>query len=250
MIPKVIHYCWFGGNELPDLERSCIESWSKIMPGYEIVRWDESNFDVNQCSFSRSAYAAGNWSFVSDYARFKILYENGGIFLDTDVELLRPFDDLLACSAFTGFTKDSSFVNPGLVIASEAKGIVAGDVIKKYESISLLPQQGRVHPQSSPRVLTSVLVDQYGLIRNGSYQELNGIIVCPAEWFDPINPHTGEMNVTPQTYSIHHYSGSWLLPSKKYRIEMRKKLVPLVGPKLSWFISCVLSVFRYGKDAF
>lgn len=250
MIPRIIHYCWFGGNELPELERSCIASWSRVMPGCEIIRWDESNFDVERCAFSREAYAADNWAFVSDYARFKILHENGGIFLDTDVELLKPLDELLELDAFTGFTKDSSFVNPGLVVASEAGGHVMADIVRKYESMSLLPQKGRIHPQSSPRMLTALLEESYGLKRDGCLQELDGLTVFPAEFFDPIDPHTGAMSIAETTYSIHHYSGTWLLPAKKYRLKMRKRLALKVGPKLSWFISGVASVVKYGKDAF
>ena len=220
------------------------------MPDCEIVRWDESNFDVEQCAFSREAYAAGNWAFVSDYARFKILHDNGGIFLDTDVELLKPLDDLLGLDAFTGFTKDSSFVAPGLVVASEAGGHVMADAVRRYESMSLLPQQGRIHPQSSPRVLTGLLEESYNLVRDGRLQKLNGMTVFPAELFDPIDPHTGEKNITTQTYSVHHYSGTWLLPAKKYRLELRKRLAPKVGPRFSWFLSGVASVLRFGRDAF
>ena len=250
MIPRKIHYCWFGGNELPKLERDCIASWSRVMPDCEIVRWDESNFDFDQCAFSREAHAAGNWAFVSDYARFKILCENGGIFLDTDVELLKPLDELLVLDAFTGFTKDSSFVAPGLVVASEAGGHVVGDAVSRYEAMELLSQRGRIHPQSSPRVLTALLEESYGLVRSGKLQKLDGMTVFPAEWFDPIDPHTGERKVTAQTHSIHHYSGTWLLPAKKYRLELRKKLAPKVGPRLSWVLSGVASVIRFGKDAF
>lgn len=250
MIPRTIHYCWFGGSELPELERKCMASWSEKMSNCEVVRWDESNFDFGSCAFAREAYEAGKWAFVSDYARFRILRDHGGVFLDTDVELLRPLDHLLDREAFTGFTKDSSFVNPGLVVASEAGGHVMADVVRRYESMELLPQQGRVHPQSSPRTLTALLEESYGLRRDGSLQELDGLTVFPAEFFDPIDPHTGVMNITEATYSIHHYSGTWLLPAKKYRLELRKRLAPKVGPKLSWFISGVASVAKYGKDAF
>ena len=250
MIPRTIHYCWFGGSELPVLEQRCVASWSEKMPGCEVIRWDESNFDFSSCKFACEAYAAGKWAFVSDYARFRILRDHGGVFLDTDVELLRPLDDLLGREAFTGFTKDSSFVNPGLVVASEVGGQVMADAVRRYESMRLAPQQGRVHPQSSPRTLTALLEESYGLRRDGSLQELDGFTVFPAEYFDPIDPHTGAMSVTDRTYSIHHYSGTWLLPAKKYRLEMRKKLAPKVGPKLSWLISCAASVAKYGKEAF
>lgn len=250
MIPKTIHYCWFGGNELPELESRCIASWSKVMPHWEIRRWDETNFDVRRCAFSQGAYEAGLWAFVSDYARFEILREYGGVFLDTDVELLRPLDGLLDREAFTGFSKNEFFVNPGLIVSSEAGGRVVTDVVRKYESMEFEPLHGRIHPQSSPRVLTSLLVDSYGLTRDGVRHELDGMTVFPAEWFDPIDPHTGKMVVSPETYSVHYYSGTWLGPAKKYRMELRKKLAPKVGPQLSWLFSCVASVAKFGKEAF
>lgn len=250
MIPRIIHYCWFGGSELPELERRCIASWSEKMPGCEIVRWDESNFDFSSCAFAREAYVEGKWAFVSDYARFRILRDRGGVFLDTDVELLRPLDDLLGIQAFTGFTKDSSAVAPGLVVASEAGNRVITDVVRKYESMSFLHQQGRVHPQSSPRTLTALLEEVYDLKRNGEFQELDGITVFPAYYFDPLNPRTGELKITINTYTIHHYSGSWLSPAKKYRMETRKRLAPIVGPAMSRFCSNVASVIKYGREAF
>ena len=141
-------------------------------------------------------------------------------------------------------------MNPGLVVASEAGGRVVADVVRRYESMNFFSQRGRVHPQSSPRVLTALLEESYGLKRDGSLQELDGLTVFPAEYFDPIDPHTGAMRVTDRAYSIHHYSGTWLLPAKKYRLEMRKRLAPKVGPKLSWLISCAASVAKYGREAF
>ena len=119
MIPKIIHYCWFGGNPLPELAQKCIESWRTYCPDYEIKRWDETNFDVNCCDYVRKAYEVKMWAFVSDYARFKILYENGGVYFDTDVELIKPIDDLLAKGSFMGLEEsDKVFVAPGLGLAA------------------------------------------------------------------------------------------------------------------------------------
>lgn len=251
MIPKTLHYCWFGNNELPALESSCIETWQKVMPGYEICRWDESNFDVNRCDFSSEAYEQGMYAFVSDYARYVILREQGGIFLDTDVKVLKAFDPLLENRAFCGYMQNNEFVSPGLILASEQMFPLFGDMIKEYESMHFNQSGSRVNPLTSPRVLTGLLEKKYELRRDGSYQELDcGFTVYPAEYFDPLDSHTGTMNVTQNTYSIHLYSGTWLSPAKKYRIEKRKQLALRVGPQLSWLISSGLSVLKYGKDAF
>ena len=102
MIPKIIHYCWFGGNPLPELAIKCIESWKKYLPDYEIKEWNESNFDINCCAYVREAYEAKKWAFVSDYARFWILYQHGGLYFDTDVELIKSIDDLIVKGAFMG----------------------------------------------------------------------------------------------------------------------------------------------------
>ena len=254
MIPKVIHYCWFGGKPLPALESTCVETWHKVMPDYEIVRWDETNYDIDACAFSRVAYEAKRYAFVSDYARYKILLANGGIFLDTDVKALKKFDDLLNQGGFVGFMQNNQFVNPGLVMAYDnaaGEGRLFHGVIDDYESRTFELSKGRNSMPTSPRVLTSILESQYGLQRNGTMQHLpEGFTVYPASYFDPLDSHTGMMHVTDDTYSVHLYSGTWLSPAKKYRIETRKKLAPKVGPQLPWFISSAVSVLKYGKDAF
>lgn len=251
MIPKVLHYCWFGGDELPALESSCVETWERVMPGYEIRRWDESNFDVNRCDFAREAYEQGMYAFVSDYARYVILYEQGGIFLDTDIKVLKSYDSLLFNKGFCGYMQNNQYVNPGLILGSEQTFSLFKDVIDCYESTHFSQSGSRVNPLTSPRVLTTLLEERYGLRRDGTYQEFDdGFVVYPAEYFDPLDSHSGAMNVTASTYSIHLYSGTWLSPAKKYRIKMRKHLASKVGPRLSWLISSGMSVIKYGIKAF
>lgn len=124
MIPKKIHYCWFGENPLSELVNRCIDSWKKFCPEYEIIQWNESNFDVNSCDYVKEAYEAKKWAFVSDYAGFKILYEHGELYFDTDVELIKPFDDLTYEGSFMGIEETSIAVNPGLGIGAEPKMMV------------------------------------------------------------------------------------------------------------------------------
>ena len=140
MIPKVIHYCWFGGNPLPKLARDCIESWKKYCPGYEIREWNESNFDLECCQYVKEAASVGKWAFVSDYARFKILYVHGGVYFDTDVELIKTIDDILAKGAFMGIEKPFNIschqkylVASGLGFATEKSMPVIGEILKLYE---------------------------------------------------------------------------------------------------------------------
>jgi len=146
MIPKSLHYCWFGGDELPALESSCVETWKRVMPGYEVRRWDESNFNVNRCDFAREAYEQGMYAFVSDYARYVILYEQGGIFLDTDVKALRSYDPLLSNRAFCGYMQNDEYVNPGLILGSEQGLPLFKDVIDWYKSTPFSQSGHRVNP--------------------------------------------------------------------------------------------------------
>ena len=140
MIPKVIHYCWFGGKPLPKLAQKCIASWKKFCPDYEIIRWDEANFDVNGCDYSREAYEAKNWAFVSDYARLKILVDNGGIYMDTDVEVVKPLDEFLSNEAFSGF--ESPAVIPTGIMACEKGFAPFAEMLKEYDTQHFLLMGG------------------------------------------------------------------------------------------------------------
>ena len=134
MIPKIIHYCWFGGNPLPEDAKKYIESWRKYCPGYEIKEWNESNFDINCCDYVREAYEAKKWAFVSDYARFYILYQYGGLYFDTDVEMIRPLFSILQKGSFMGMEVNSpACVAPGLslhLICLKYKLLVIGKCLK------------------------------------------------------------------------------------------------------------------------
>ena len=172
-IPKVLHYCWFGGASKPKNIQNCIRSWKKYCPDYEIIEWNEQNFDVSQSLYTRQAYDARRWAFVADYARLKILYEQGGIYMDTDVELLRPLDDLLAYPAFFGFQHNNE--------------VATG--------------------QSTPEME-----------------------VFPVEYFCPVAYAGFTCDITPNTYSIHHYHASWKEKSRAIRFD-EEVMEPLLGAK-------------------
>ncbi|WMJ85816.1 glycosyltransferase family 32 protein [Anaerocolumna sp. MB42-C2] len=223
MIPKVINYCWFGGADLPELANTCIESWKKNCPDYEIKRWDESNFDYNECEYIMEAYKAKKWAFVSDYARFKILYENGGVYFDTDVELIRPIDDFLENGPFMGCEPgDVLQAAPGLGLAVEPKNELFKEIVEYYKNQKFLRSYGTENPETVVSRVTAIL-KKYGFVGNGSIEYIRGICIYPPEYFCPKNYYTGEVNLTDKTVSIHHYSATWHEPEedKSYVLEQR-----------------------------
>ena len=213
MIPKVIHYCWFGGKPLPPLAEKCLASWRKYLPDYEIRRWDETNFDVEAHPYTRDAYAAGLYAFVSDYARFKILFENGGVYFDTDVEVIRPLDDVLAAGPFMGFESDGHgspiAVAPGLGLASEAGMNLYAEILKRYDDMPFYDVEGNRNPYSMIPMVTEMLVSK-GLKGGVGIENVAGVNVYPQEWFNPFEDSTGRLKKTMNTRTIHWYSKSWM----------------------------------------
>lgn len=227
MIPKVIHYCWFGGKPLPKLAKKCIKSWKKYCPDYEIIRWDESNYDVSAAPlYVRQAYEAKKWAFVTDYVRLQIVYEHGGIYLDTDVELIKSLDTFLAQRAFFGFENsgfdDSVYVATGLGFGAEKGTEILFEMMEDYNASPLILEDGTIDNTSCPVRNTKVLV-RYGFLQNGQHQERDGIAIYPHEVFCPICFHNGKRNITPETFSIHWYTASWFPKEEKKKINLRWK---------------------------
>lgn len=211
IIPKKIHYCWFGGNPLPEIAQKCIESWEKYCPDYEIIEWNETNFDINRCNYIREAYEAKKWAFVSDYARYIILYENGGVYLDTDVELLKSLDDLLEKGSYMGcenYSLSDMKVNPGVGCAVIQGHIFYSEIIEDYEKSRFINADGS---QNLYTVVdrTTDLLKRHGLKNSLEIQMVCNMIIYPAEYFSPIDQRDGSLNITENTYSIHHYMASW-----------------------------------------
>lgn len=208
-IPKVIHYCWFGSAELPKSVEKCIASWKKHCPDYTVIRWDEHNFDVHSCPYSSHMYEHKKWAFLSDYARLKILYEQGGLYLDTDVELLRSPASLLEKGAFMGF-ENADRVATGLGFAAPAGHPFIRENMAYYEHLtdfSAVP--------ACPHITTSLL-EKHGLIPDRTLlQTVAGLTVYPEEYLCPKNERTGLTLRTENTYSIHHFDASWFEPSWK-----------------------------------
>lgn len=247
MIPKVIHYCWFGKNEMPEKNKKCIESWKKIMPDYEIIEWNEDNYDITKCPYIKEAYDAKKWAFVSDYARLDICYNYGGIYLDTDVEVIKRFDDLLFLEGFCGFeigkNNVSNEVNTGLVLGMK-KGLEIGKILlNDYRNRHFKIDVDKLDLIPCPVIQTETL-KKYGLKLNNSKQCIKGLSIFPAEYFCPMNQYTGKTIVTNKTYSIHHYSASWFLPADQYRRELRMKY-SRYGNFLSNLLSTVIAYKKY-----
>lgn len=234
MIPKIIHYCWFGRGPLPELAQKCIASWKKYLPDYEIKEWNEDNFDVNIIPYTAEAYQAKKYAFVSDYARFWILYKYGGIYFDTDVEVIRPIDDIVERGNFMGFETDpksqlkenasEASVNPGL-----GMGVAPGlGLIKKmldfYEGKHFKFIPDGIGQLTIVHIATEVL-NQAGLKQQPGIQLVNDVWIYPTEYFCPINLKTGRIHIEANTRTIHHYAGTWQDKHFSFK-EFIKKVLP------------------------
>lgn len=223
MIPKRIHYCWFGRGEKPKLAQKCIASWKKYMPDYEIIEWNEDNFDVSYNAYTKMCYEQKKYAFLTDYLRLVIVEEQGGIYFDTDVEAVRSFDDLLEHLAFFGF-ENNQFVNTGEGFGAEAHNPVVQQMLKEYEPL-LDGMQGTI---GCPLLNTEAL-KKFGLVLNGEKQELGQIAVYPEDYFNPMDSATGVITRTPNTHSIHRYSMSWLPKRKIIRSKITQRFHRVFG---------------------
>jgi hypothetical protein len=207
-IPKIIHYCWFGGKEKPESALKYIESWRKYFPDYEIREWNESNYDVFKAAYSGEAYLAGKYAFVSDYARFDILFHHGGIYFDIDVEVIRPFADILQNSAFAGM-EGAGRINPGLGIGAIKDFTLMGEIASYYSSLRFINKEGSCNLQTVVEYISFILKKK-GLKNNDTIQNIQGLRIYPSEFFSPKSNVTGLLKITGNTRSIHHYNGSWV----------------------------------------
>lgn len=252
MIPKTIHYCWFGGNPLGETELKCINSWKEYLPDYRIIKWDESNFNINSCRYASEAYELRKWAFLSDYARFKILYEYGGLYFDTDVEIISSLNDIINQGPFLGIEFDKEpfssnkpdfypTVNPGLGMASNKCNEFYYEILRSYEDDRFIYDDNSLNEETVVTRTTNLL-RRYGLKPSSGIQNICGINIYPAEYFNPKNFLTGNIETTVNTRTIHHFSMSWLSAQKKRQFEIQSNLLKIgFNYKLSHFISAILS---------
>ena len=225
-IPKVIHYCWFGKGKMPPLAEKCIASWKKYCPDYQIVCHNENNFDVSQNRYAKEAYDAKKWAFVSDYVRLKVLYENGGIYLDTDVEIVKPIDDLIKESGYMGFD-DNGVISTGLGFACEKGNELVKILLADYDDIPFVRPDGSYDITPCPDRNTETMV-KLGLDLGIKNQMFMGIHMLPEDYLCPMKYYTGKKIITKNTYSIHHFCASWTSAAAKRTLFVKR----IIGVKL------------------
>lgn len=268
MIPRIIHYCWFGGNSLPKSAKKCIASWRKFLPDYEIKEWNESNYDVHKIPYIHEAYEAKKYAFVSDYARFDILYHFGGIYFDTDVQVIKPMDDIIAkgpfmgreagaylrniCEAFVGNVLAVApglglGVNPGLGLGVNPGLGLYKELLDAYNDFNFLNVDGTLNTKTIVSYTSEILV-KHGLNSdNENPQFVAGVWIYPADVFCPMDHTRGNIvTITERTRSIHRYDASWsdhhtfryklhLLKNwmmQRLGVERVQKLVKIIKPYL------------------
>ncbi|WP_251623268.1 glycosyltransferase family 32 protein [Odoribacter lunatus] len=218
MIPKIIHYCWFGGNPLPELAQKCISSWKKYLPDYEIREWNERNFNIESNTYVKEAYEARKFAFVTDYVRLFALHSEGGIYMDTDVEVLKSLDRFLIHTAFSGFEDDKMI--PTGIMASEKGGRWVKDNLVYYSDRHFLKSDGTFDLTTNVITLTENMLRQ-GLLQNNTYQDFPGLITFyPKDFFCPKSHKNGKLYLTENTYTIHHFAGSWITPYQRFKMKV------------------------------
>lgn len=218
-IPKIIHYCWFGRVEKPKLAKKCIKSWKKFLPDYEIIEWNEDNFDINSNLYVKQAYEAKKYAFVSDYVRLYALYNYGGIYMDTDVEVLKSLDKFLQYEAFIGF-ESKQLCGTG-IIGSEKKNLMIKEFLELYDNIKFINDDGSLNQTTNVSMITD-LFTKYGVELNDTQQSIKGMEIFPKTYFCPLNYGDGHTEFSKDTYTIHHFAGSWLSEDVQKNIKKRK----------------------------
>lgn len=222
MIPKIIHYCWFGRNPMPELAKRCIKSWKKYCPDYEIIQWNEDNYDISAAPlYVRQAYEAKKWAFVTDYVRLHVVYEHGGIYMDTDVELKKSLTSLLRYNAYFGF-EDGMHIATGLGFGAVQGHPILKEIMDDYEGIPFLREDGSYDCETCPSRNTKVIL-RHGLQQDNTKQILDGgILILPSVYLCPISFFDGSYTRSKETISIHWFSASWY--NQNQHIERMKSL--------------------------
>lgn len=238
MIPKVIHYCWFGRGKMPELALNCIESWKKHLPEYKIKEWNEDNFDLDLYPYVREAYDNRKFAFVTDVVRLYALYHEGGIYMDTDVEVLKSLDPFLHHNAFSGFEDERNI--PTGIMASEKGGKWAKENLDYYIDKHFIKEDGTMDMTTNVQTITKIMLP-YGLKQDNSYQDFPRLITFyPKDYFCPKSYKDGKIYTTKNTVTIHHFAGSWISKSGQYKKAIRSML----GPQLLHLLYALRDKFR------
>lgn len=232
-IPKKIHYCWFGGKPLPEDAEKCINSWKKYLPDYEIIRWDENNFDFQVNDYVREAFEEKKWAFITDYVRLYVLYNYGGIYMDTDVEVLKSLDIFLEHEAFSGF-EDKENIPTGIMAAKKGNKWIK--YLLDYYTNKHFIVDGKIDYTTNVIIITEMTKAKYKLRQNNKFQDLKDVTIYPNDYFCPKNHINGEIYLTNNSYCIHHFSGSWQSKTMKFREKVFRKIHKIFGVKVSDFL--------------
>ena len=226
MIPKKLHYCWFGGGEKPALAEKCIASWRRFCPDWEIIEWNESNFDLDCNPYVRYCYDNQKWAFLSDYVRLAVVCRHGGVYFDTDVELVKPLDALLEHGAFYSF-ETAEMVNTGQGFGAVAGHPTVAAMAAEYEK--LLPDDRGNFPLTPCPAMNTRALEPFGLRSDGSHQNVAGAEILPVEYMNPYDEPAGRLQKTENTLSIHWYSKSWLSPGLWLRSKLTRPFHRIFG---------------------
>lgn len=246
-IPKIIHYCWFGGKPLPKMAIKCIESWKKYLPDYEIKQWDESNFDINSIPYTKQAYEAKKYAFVSDYARFWILYHYGGLYFDTDVEVIRSLDDIIAKGPFMGCQNKCDpakstidlGVNPGLGLGTYPKQPFFKEILQQYGHLSFYNKDGSLNLKTVVQYTTEILIS-HGMKNWPDIQLVEGITIYPWDYFCPMNPML-VLELTKNSRTIHLFTATW----ESRSVRLRKWIKRRLGYKTISYLQPIINNFHH-----
>ena len=226
-IPRIIHYCWFGGKEKPEIVKRCIKSWKDILVDYEIKEWNESNFDINSNLFVKQAYEAGKFAFVSDFVRVNALYNYGGIYLDTDVEVFKSFDDLLDNDSFWGF-EEKNYIATSTIGCKKGNKLIK-EFLSKYDDKKFIFENGQENLETNVSIVSEI-ISSLGVEMNNKYQNIEGLATFyPQEYFSPYDYLNCYSKATSNTYAIHHFYKSWLPTSVKIKSVIKKVIAKFIG---------------------
>ncbi len=248
-IPRIIHYCWFGGNPKPELALKCIESWRKNCPDYKIIEWNENNFDINYNDYVREAYESKKWAFVTDVVRLYALTQYGGVYMDTDVEVLRPLDSLLEYQAVSGFETDIDI--PTGLMACEKGYEMFVELLSEYDHIHFIMEDGSLDLTTNVVKITNTC-EKYGFDRGkpNTQQEIRGFVLLPKEYLCPKDYKTGELNLTENTLTIHWFAGSWMPESQRYVMQRKQRLIRKHPGKLGEILAFIFEYTYVTWEAF
>lgn len=226
-IPKTVHYCWFGGGDKPELIKKCMKSWKERLPDYNIIKWNEKNFNVETSDFTKKAYKMKKWAFVADYCRLWVLYKNGGIYLDTDVEVIKNMDYLLHQTAFIGIESDVE-INAAIWGCKKNDPFVK-KILDYYNTLNYDDFKEDLSKLAIPKIITQIAKEQGYLLCNKIQKLENGTVIYPKEYFYPKNQSWEKPIISVNTYTIHHYEGSWRSPLQIYRSKFKQVLINIFG---------------------